>query len=266
MWRRKARRRFTLPFAVILKRFAAARLVFSFGIASSFLLRDQHHRHAAAFHARLLLDGRDVAELVRDAVEHRLPELGMRDRAATEEDRDLHPVSVAEEVADVADLEVDVVGTRLGTDLHFLQDRRRGLLPRLLRLLLLRVPKLPVVHDPADRRVRGGCHLDEIEVALLRDAHRVLRRHDAELRAVGVDDADLARADVRVDPGLVFDLGYAAPPGTRASAAVRATNSASGTASCPGVALRGATVPAAASRSPTTAMTGTFASCASRTL
>src|SRR5206468_4847882 len=62
---------------------------------------------------------------------------------------------------------------------------------------------------------------------LLRDAVGVVGSHDAELRSVGVDDADLPGTDLGVDARLLFDLGYAAPPGTQASAAVRATNMSS---------------------------------------
>src|SRR3989475_11100588 len=107
---------------------------------------------------------------------------------------------------------------------------------------------------------------DQVELLLLRDAQRVGRQHDPELRAGGVDHADLAGADVVVDSRLLFDLSYATPPGRRASPATRATNASRGTAACGAPSPRGATVLAAASRSPTTAMTGTFSTCASRTL
>src|SRR2546425_767206 len=135
-----------------------------------FLLADQHYRHATAFHARLLLDAGHVGHLLGDPVEHRLAELGVRDRAPAEEDRHLDAVAVGQEAAD-----------------------------------------LPV------------------------------------------------------DPCLLLDLGYGTPPGMRAWAAVAATN-ASTAIVCGAPPVRGATVPAAASRSPTTATTGTFSSSASRTL
>src|SRR5207237_7330701 len=107
--------------------------------------------------------------------------------------------------------------------------------------------------------------LDQIEIALLRGAERVLHRHHAELCAVGIDHTHLAGTDLAVHAGLVLDFRYATPPGMRACCTVRATKSASDSVSA-GPAVRGATVPAAASRSPTTAMTGIFSSCASRTL
>src|SRR5579885_2969399 len=135
-----------------------------------------------------------------------------------------------------------------------------------LRPLLHLVAVLAVVHDPADRRrgVRGD--LDQVEVALLREALRLLGAHDAELRPVGVDHPHLAGANLAVHPNLVVDLGYGAPPGGRASALSRSTKTSRATASCCAPPRRGATLRAWASRSPTTAITGTFWSCASRIL
>src|SRR5262249_59100242 len=102
--------------------------------------------------------------------------------------------------------------------------------------------------------------LDQIEVGLPCEAQRLVRGHHPELRAVPADDAHLAGADLAVHPDLVLDLGYDAPPGMRASATVRAMKSSSGTACSAAPSQRGATAPAAASRSPTTAMTGILSS------
>src|SRR5262249_5089050 len=92
MWRRKPRRRFTLPFAVNVKRFAAARLVFILGMGVLPLLPHEHHGHLPAFHPRVLLDLRDVRHLAGDAIQHGASQLGMRDRPPPEEDGDLHPM------------------------------------------------------------------------------------------------------------------------------------------------------------------------------
>src|SRR5262249_45744936 len=150
--------------------------------------------------------------------------------------------------------------------LHFLELARGDFLARLLRLLLLRVPVLAVVHDAAHRRIRGRRDLDQVELLLIGDPLRVERRHDAELPAVRVDDPDLARLALVVPPALLLDLRYDPPPGMRASATTRAMNASSPTAGSFAPPMRGATVPSLASRSPMTAMIGTFSTCASRIL
>ena len=73
-------------------------------------------------------------------------------------------------------------------------------LPGALLLLVLIAPE---VHDAADRRHRRRGDLDQVEALLSRDGQRLLRRHDAELRARVVDDADLANPDPFVYPRAV---------------------------------------------------------------
>jgi transaldolase len=108
---------------------------------------------------------------------------------------------------------------------------------------------------------------DHGEVARTVDAaFTVAERTIAELGAVGVDHADLARADLLIHPDCVLDLRSDAPPGMRASSTTRATNASRATAGSLFPPMRGATVPSAASRSPITAMIGTFCTCASRIL
>src|SRR5262245_19180522 len=230
------------------------------------LAAHQHHRHLPAFHARLLLHLRDVGHRLRNAVEHGAPQLRVRDRAPAEEHGHLHPVAIPEEITDVTDLEVDVVPAGLRPELHFLELAGGILLARLLRLLLLGVLVLAVVHDPAHRRVGGGRDLDQVELLAVGDALGIRGRHHTELLPVAVADTDLTGTDLLVDAGAVFALRYDAPPGMRASARVRATKASSASAPRFSPPMRGATVPSAASRSPTTARTGIFSSCASRIL
>ena len=83
-------------------------------------------------------------------------------------------------------------------------------LPRLRLPLRLLVEELPGVHDPADRRGRGGRDLHEVHALLLREHQGLRRRHDSELRAVLVDDTDLSRPDAVVDPNR--PAVYETPP------------------------------------------------------
>ena len=141
-----------------------------------------------------------------------LPELGMAHLPAPEHDRDLDLVAFGEEPGDLAGLGVEVAGPDLGPVLHLLDAGAGGLAPRLLGPLRLVELELAVVHDPADRRVGLGRHLDEVEIQLPGDGERLGQRLDPELLAVGIDEADLPGADPIVDPVLVVVgcSGYAA--------------------------------------------------------
>ena len=90
-----------------------------------------------------------------------------------------------------------------GTDAQLLQVRGAG--PGLVALLLLLrlVLEAAVVEDLADRGARLGCHLDQVEPRLSCLRARVVRRDDAELVALLVDQPHLGDAD----PVVAAELG-----------------------------------------------------------
>ena len=108
-------------------------------------------------------------------------------------------------------LELEVVLVDLRPELDFLDLDVALVLPRLRLPLRLLVEELPEVHDPADRRGGRGRDLDQVEPLLLGDHERLRRRHDAELGAVVVDDADFLGADAVVDADRL--AVYETPPG-----------------------------------------------------
>src|SRR5262249_14323779 len=122
--------------------------------------------------------------------------------AAPEHDRDLDLRALVEEPRDVAFLGLVVVCPDLGPELDLLDVDLRLVLAGELRLLLLLVPVLPVVHDPGDRWVCLGRDLDEIEVLPVGVLTGLVRRLDAELRSVLVDQPDPGHANRVVDARL----------------------------------------------------------------
>ena len=127
----------------------------------------------------------------------------MRHLAPAEEDRRLHLVAVGEEALDVLLLELVVVLVHLRPELDLLDLDDLLVLLRLPGALLLLVLIAPEVHDAAHRRHGRRGDLDQVEPLLPRDGQRLLRRHDAELRAGVVDDADFADPDAFVYPRAV---------------------------------------------------------------
>src|SRR5262249_38633808 len=100
-----------------------------------------------------------------------------------------------EEALDVLLLELVVVLVDLGPELDLLDLDHLLVLSRLARALLLLVLVLAEIHDSANRRHGGGRDFDEVEAFLLRNGQRLGRRHDAQLLAVVVDDANFAHAN-----------------------------------------------------------------------
>ncbi|GAT74822.1 hypothetical protein MHM582_3330 [Microbacterium sp. HM58-2] len=90
----------------------------------------------------------------------------------------------------------------LQTEANLLEDRVRLVATGFLRLLGSLVLELAVVHDLDHGRLRVGCHLDEVEVGLLRKAQRRLDADDADLLTRGADEADLGDADALIGAGI----------------------------------------------------------------
>src|SRR5436190_15221637 len=219
------------PFFVRLKRFAAPRCVFSFGIsfrsanaARSLFLHGRRSRdrfrppaalwlagedrvHLVTFHPRHRFRDGHVAQFVDEPLEDPPPDFRMRHLASAEEDRRLDLVAVLEEALDVLLLELIVVLVDLRPELDLLDQDHLLVLLGLPAPLLLLVLELAEVHDAADRRHRRRRDLDEVESFLPCDGQGLRRRHDAELLAGVVDDADFADPDALVDPHAIVAAG-----------------------------------------------------------
>src|SRR3954471_9731795 len=201
MWALNALPRLNFPVPVFLKRLAAPRWLFSFGIPWSpslrsfdtFDLRRLRHRlfaadllrqdgvHLVAFLPRHVFRCRDVRQIINQPLEDAPADLRVRHFAPAEEDRRLHLVPLREEALDVLLLELVVVLVHLRPELDFLDLDDLLVLLRRPRALLFLVLIAPEVHDAADRR--HGCrrNLDQVETFRPRDGQRLRRRHDAEL-------------------------------------------------------------------------------------
>src|SRR5687768_8358398 len=130
----------------------------------------------------------------------------MRDLTAAVHHGDLDLVAVAQELAGVPGLELEVVVVDAGPVLHFLQLYDVLLLlrrPRRLRLLEL---ELPVVHDLDDGRTGGRSHFHEVQPAFLGGGQRLLYGQNAELLTLGPDDPHRTDANHAVDADSFFTL------------------------------------------------------------
>ena len=138
------------------------------------LVRAEHHDHVAAVLLRRGLDEPELLDVAGKPLQQPEPELGSVLLATTEHDRDLDLVALLEEAHDVTLLGLVVVRVDLRAKLHFFDDRVGLVAPRLACLLGVLVLELAVVHELADRRTCRRCHLDQVEICLLRPdaAHR----------------------------------------------------------------------------------------------
>ena len=65
-------------------------------------------------------------------------------------------------------------------------------------LFFLLIEKFPIVHDAANRRLRGGGNLYQVQILIAGHFERFMRRHDADLLALIANHADFACTDALV--------------------------------------------------------------------
>src|SRR5919112_599347 len=170
------------------------------------LLRREHHSHVASLELGVGFDLSDIRQTRRYSVEHRLPQLQMRHLPAAEHHGHLDLVAVAQKLAGMPGLEIEVVIVDTRTVLYFLQLNDVLLLlcrPRRLGLLEL---EFPVVHDLDYRGPSGGSHLHEIQSAFHRRCQSFLDRQNTELLTRCRDHPDWADPDHAIDANPLFTI------------------------------------------------------------
>ena len=100
------------------------------------------------------------------------------------------------EVLGLANLEINIVLSCLGTQPDLLGP---GGVRVLSQFFLAVVLVLAVIHDPADRGPRFGRDFHQVQIRLFGQLHSLSRVDDADLFALGVDQAHLWHADGIVD-------------------------------------------------------------------
>ena len=70
--------------------------------------------------------------------------------------------------------------------------------------LLLLVKILPVIHDAADRRLRGGRNLDQIQILAAGQFERFVRGQDSDLPTLVVNHANFARSNAIIGSDKTF--------------------------------------------------------------
>src|SRR5271168_2012722 len=235
-WRLPEWLRRNFPVAVFLKRFAAPRCVFSFGICLSSLLSQgslgvgsagfrrapglrraygrgcaflwrQNGQQDVGFHPRC---GFHLAEglnfFFRQQARHLSPaDLRVSHFAPPVENHGLDLVAVREKRDDAVLPNLVIVLGGGGPELHFLDVAAAVVLALLVVPLVFFVAELAEVHDLADRR--HGCrrNLHQIQPRFPGLLHGLERLHDPELPAICVNPPDFTFPDAFIYAVLLID-------------------------------------------------------------
>src|SRR6202041_538466 len=132
------------------------------------------------------------------------PQPGPRHFTAAEKYRGLYFVALIQEAKHVVLLGLVIVVVHIDAELDlFYGDRLLVLLGFALFFLLL-VEILPVVHDAAHGRLRGGRNLNQVQILFAGFFDGFERRHDAKLLPFVINHADFARPDAIIGADKTF--------------------------------------------------------------
>ena len=152
-------------------------------------LGSQEHDHLAAVQFSGTFDIRLFGASVGKTLHDIIAVLGMSHLTSSKTDGNLDLIAVRQELFRVLELGVKVMSIDIQGELNLLDLDGMLVFSRLFFTLRLFKAILAVVHDLADRRLRLGSYLDEVEILFVRDMLGVGSRHDAELSAVRSDYA-----------------------------------------------------------------------------
>lgn len=160
LWRSPERRREILPLPVSLTRLAVPLCVFSFGM----LFTPYYYRQIAASHLGFLLNNGVFFELGDDFVDHPVAKFLVGHFAAAENNHDFDFVSVFEEAANLAELDLEVVATDFESQSHLFEFTGARILAVPLLFLHLLILVFAPVNDFGNRRRCVRRDLNQIKI------------------------------------------------------------------------------------------------------
>jgi hypothetical protein len=164
-------------------------------------LRSQDHDHLAAFETGLALDLRDGLGIGFDTLQNGHAELRVRHLAAPEAKRNLDLVTLFEESLYGAHLHVVVVIINAGTHFDLFQLDDFLVLSSLGSFLLFLEFELAEIKDLADRRLRVGRDLNEIQSGLFGTGKGIEFCNNADILTGLINETDFPGPDLIVDAG-----------------------------------------------------------------
>lgn len=132
----------------------------------------------------------------------------MDDLAPLEQNADPQMISLIDEFSPLLDLERDVMVVDGRPEADFLDVDDMLFFPAEFFLLAELVFIFSEIHHPADRGIRIGSDLHQVQLLFLGKRERLGDGKDSDLFAVGSDDADLAGFDLLIDPNGFFFNGF----------------------------------------------------------
>ena len=158
---------------------------------------DQHD-HLAALHLREVLDLAVLFYICGYPLEQFAAKVLVCHLTPAKAQGDFHFVAIAQELIDVAHLDLIVAAVRIGAEFDFFDLDDLLFLAGLGLTLLRLVFELAEIHDLAHRRICVWRNFYKVEPCLIGHHHGAGRGHNPFVFAICANQADFGRADVFV--------------------------------------------------------------------
>ena len=166
----------------------------------------QHHGHDPSFKFGGLFDAGKFLSTFRNILKQLPPAIGQGNFTAPENHRNLDLVLFVDKPLNVIQFGVQVMFARFRPDLDFFYLKRTLLFFGFLLFLGLLVFVTAIVHYFADRWIRVGRNLHQIQPVVAGDGKRFICRYDTQLFPVRINDPDFFGPDIFFDIGSVLTL------------------------------------------------------------
>ena len=161
-----------------------------------YLLRGrQDHVHGVSFHARPELYNSFVAHFFHQPVKNFPAKVLVGHFASAEAQAGFYFVALSQEAEYMISLGDVIMLVHVHAELNFLQDDLLLVLLGRAFLFFILVEELAVIHDAAHWRHRVGRNLYQVKVLFPGPFGSIEGSHDAQLVAIGINHANLPRAD-----------------------------------------------------------------------
>ena len=182
--------------------------------------RTDQHDHLASFHLGKVLNAANVLGVFSHPFQQFPSQILVGHFAATEPQGHLYLVAIFKKLEHVAHFDVVVVYIGVRAEFYFLDLNDLLFLARFGLAFLGFVFELPEIHDLANRRVRIGRDLDQIQPGIVCHGHCACGRNNANIFTISADQADFggsdilvyARAGISLRRRVMWSAGYGIVP------------------------------------------------------
>jgi len=133
-----------------------------------------------------------VADIFNQTLQNSASQTGPRHLASAKKNRRLDLVAFVQKTQHVVFLGLVIVIVHVDAELHFFDGNRLLVLLGLALFFFLLVQEFPIIHDAANRGLRGGGNLDQVQILFAGHLKRFKWRHDSDLLAFIADHANLS--------------------------------------------------------------------------